>query len=43
MNFADKGVKFILMGWGGFIAENIIVTHNREYIINHLGGETIYR
>lgn len=43
MNLADKGVKFILLGWGGFIAENVIVTHNRDFIISHLGGENFYR
>ena len=39
----DKGVKFILYGWIGFISENIIVSHNRDYIIDHLGGEKTYR
>ena len=28
----DKGVKYITFGWLGFIAENIVVSHNREYI-----------
>ena len=35
----DKGVKYITFGWIGFISENLIISHNREYIINHLGGE----
>ena len=29
----DKGVKIIVCGWLGFIAENLVVSHNREYII----------
>ena len=39
----DKGVKYITFGWIGFISENLIISHNREYIINHLGGEKTYR
>ena len=39
----DKGVKFIFLGWSSFIAENVIVSHNRDYIIDHLGGENLYR
>ena len=39
----DKGVKYITFGWLGFIAENIVVSHNREYIISHLGGEKSYK
>ena len=41
--FSDKGVKIITLGWSGFILENLIVSHNREYIISHLGGENLYR
>lgn len=29
----DKGVKYIGMGWVCFIGENIIVSHNREWLI----------
>lgn len=39
----DKGVKYIAMGWLGFLGENIIVTHNREWLIEQLGSESTYR
>jgi hypothetical protein len=39
----DKGIKYITYGWIGFISENVIISHNREYIISHLGGESTYR
>lgn len=43
LHLKDKGVKFILIGWTSFIAENVVVSHNRDYIINQLGGENTYR
>lgn len=39
----DKGVKYIGMGWVCFIGENIIVSHNREWLIEQLGSERRYR
>lgn len=41
--FADKGVKFITLGWTTFILENVVISHHRDYIIHHLGGESTYR
>ena len=40
---SNKGVKFITFGWIGFIAENVIISHNREQIINFLGNEKLYK
>jgi hypothetical protein len=37
----DKGVLFIGLGWGGFIAENLILSENRTWIIERF-GETNY-
>jgi len=37
----DKGVLFIGLGWGGFIAENLILSENRTWIIEQF-GETNY-
>jgi len=39
----DKGVKYIFFGWTGFITENLVVTHNRDFIIQYTGGEKNYR
>jgi hypothetical protein len=30
----DKGVRWILFGWTSFITENVVITHNREYLID---------
>jgi hypothetical protein len=37
----DKGVLFIGLGWGGFIAENLFLSENRTWIIEQF-GETNY-
>ena len=36
---AHKGVKWITVGWTAFITENLILSHNREYIIEHFGEQ----
>lgn len=33
----DKGVLFIGLGWGGFIAENLVLSENRSWIIERFG------
>jgi hypothetical protein len=35
--FRNKGVRLVTIGWIGFISENLILSHNREYIINYYG------
>ncbi|KAI9204375.1 uncharacterized protein BJ171DRAFT_505642 [Polychytrium aggregatum] len=40
--FAHKGVRFIFVGWTAFIAENLILSQNRDYLIDKLGGEDNY-
>ena len=37
-----KGVRWISIGWTSFIAENVVISHNREYLIEKL-GESNYR
>jgi uncharacterized membrane protein len=40
--FNSKGVKFVTIGWVGFIAENLILSHNREYLINSYGDDNYH-
>eukprot|EP01083_Nonionella_stella_P022205 61435_1 len=37
--FAHKGVRYIAFGWTAFIAENVVLSHNREYIIETIGEQ----
>jgi len=37
-----KGVRMVALGWSSFIAENVIVTSNRDMIIAWLGDEKSY-
>ncbi len=39
---ANKGVKWVTMGWLGFIGENLIMSHNREYLIQHFGDQNYH-
>ena len=39
--FRHKGVRWITLGWAGFIAENLIMSHNREWIIAEY-GKSVY-
>ena len=34
--WGHKGVRYITLGWTGFITENLVMSHNREYIIDYL-------
>ena len=36
--FKAKGVRWIAAGWTAFIAENVVLSHNREWLIERLGG-----
>lgn len=38
----NRGVQFIGAGWIGFIAENLILSENREYIIEHFGKDNYH-
>eukprot|EP00927_Polykrikos_kofoidii_P013327 TRINITY_DN15801_c0_g3_i1.p1 TRINITY_DN15801_c0_g3~~TRINITY_DN15801_c0_g3_i1.p1 ORF type:complete len:464 (-),score=87.02 TRINITY_DN15801_c0_g3_i1:63-1454(-) len=38
----DKGTRLVALGWSAFIAENAIVTHNRDFLIDLLGDEQRY-
>lgn len=42
MAFNHKGVKLIVGGWSFFIAENLILSQNREAIVQKLGSEKKY-
>lgn len=37
-----KGFKLITFGWIGFITENVLLSHNREYIINEYGSNNYH-
>ena len=39
---AHKGVRWITFGWSAFIAENVVLSHNREYIIETFGEQTYH-
>lgn len=39
---ANKGVRWIGLGWIGFISENLILSHNRQDIINSVGDDTYH-
>ena len=33
----DRGVRWIGLGWCGFLAENIVLSENRTWIISAIG------
>lgn len=37
--FRHKGVRWIALGWAGFITENVVLSHNREWIIGEFGKD----
>lgn len=39
--WAHKGVRWITYGWGLFIAENVVLSHNRDQLIDEF-GDTAY-
>jgi hypothetical protein len=39
---SSKGVRWIGLGWTGFILENLILSHNREEIIGTFGSSTYH-
>eukprot|EP00941_MAST-03F_sp_MAST-3F-sp1_P004698 g4698.t1 len=39
---SHPGVRWIGLGWTGFIAENVIVSHNRDYIISSFGNNVYH-
>ena len=41
--FKYKGVRYIMSGWAFFIAENVIVSHNKITIIDNFGEDSYYR
>lgn len=38
---SHKGIRWITIGWTGFIAENLILSHNKEYLVDNF-GEDLY-
>ena len=40
---AHKGVRWVALGWSGFLAENVVMTHNRTTLISAFGETTYYR
>lgn len=41
--FSHKGVRLIVGGWSLFIAENLVISWNREALVTALGGEGTYK
>jgi uncharacterized membrane protein len=39
---ANKGVKWITLGWVGFIGENLILSHNRQDVMKTFGNDTYH-
>jgi hypothetical protein len=39
----DKGVRWIGAGWTAFLAENLILSHNRDAIIDKVGDKNYHR
>lgn len=37
--FAHKGVRLVSLGWIAFILENLVMSQNREYIIDNFGDD----
>lgn len=37
--FKHKGVRWVTAGWIGFITENLVMSHNREWIISNFGDD----
>ena len=37
---ANKGVQWVAMGWAAFIAENVVLSENRQTIVKYAG---VYR
>ena len=40
--FAHKGVRWITLGWTAFITENVVLSHNREWIIDKFGEKNYH-
>ena len=40
--FKDKGVRWITFGWSAFLAENLILSHNRSTIIDNIGDDNYH-
>lgn len=39
----SRGVRWISLGWSGFIVENLVFSHNREEIIRLIGDDNYHR
>ncbi len=37
--FSHRGVRWVTLGWVGFITENLVLSHNREYLITNFGDD----
>ena len=41
--WGHKGVRWVTLGWTAFVAENIVMSHNREPIIKCVGDERYHQ
>eukprot|EP00940_MAST-03C_sp_MAST-3C-sp2_P001735 g1735.t1 len=39
---AHPGARWAFFGWSGFIAENVVLSHNREIVIREIGNENYH-
>lgn len=39
---SHRGVRWIGLGWSAFILENVVVSHNRDYLISNFGKKTYH-
>ena len=40
---SSQGVRWIGLGWGSFIGENLLLSSTRETLVYELGSETNYK
>jgi hypothetical protein len=40
--FSSKAVRWITFGWSAFIVENVVLSHNREWIIETYGDNNYH-
>ena len=39
---SNKGVRWVAAGWLGFITENLVMSHNRDWIISNYGDDNYH-
>jgi hypothetical protein len=39
---SHRGARFAFFGWAGFLTENVVLSHNRQTIIEHVSGSLFF-